>query len=217
MFFTSTIGVATCALGRVDVQVDVGVDPQAPFLHVAVGNAEVGQQQLQFGQIGLRLGRRAQVGLADDLQQRRARAVQVDAAVGLAGHFVVHALAGVFFEMGPDDADLLRLEAILGVADRQVAVVRQRQVVLADLVALGQVRVVVLLAVPLGEAGDLAVQRHGRSQAPVRKPRRFITGSVPGMPMQTGQVCVLGGAELRATAAEQLACASATARELPGR
>ncbi len=27
-----------------------------------------------------------------------------------------------------------------------------------------------------------------------RKASRFITGSVPGMPMQTGHVCVLGGA-----------------------
>ena len=27
--------------------------------------------------------------------------------------------------------------------------------------------------------------------------RRFITGSVPGMPMQTGQVCVFGGAPNR--------------------
>ena len=49
MFFTSTIGVATLPCGRVDVQVDVGVDPQAAFLHVAVGDAEVGQQQLQLG------------------------------------------------------------------------------------------------------------------------------------------------------------------------
>ena len=35
---------------------------------------------------------------------------------------------------------------------------------------------------------------------------RFITGSAPGMPMHTGQVCVFGGsAELRAAPAEQLA------------
>ena len=50
----------------------------------------------------------------------------------------------------------------LGIADLQPAVVAQRQVVLADLVALGQVGIVVVLAVPLGEAGDLAVQGQGR-------------------------------------------------------
>ena len=43
---------------------------------------------------------RAEVGLADDLQERRAGPVQVDAAVGLARHFVVHALAGVLFQVG---------------------------------------------------------------------------------------------------------------------
>ena len=65
------------------------------------------EQQLQLGEIGLGLGRRTHVGLRDDLQQRRAGAVQIDAAVGLAGLLVVHALAGVFFQMGPDDADPL--------------------------------------------------------------------------------------------------------------
>ena len=35
-------------VGRVDVQVDVGVDAQAPFLHVAVGDAQIGEQQLQL-------------------------------------------------------------------------------------------------------------------------------------------------------------------------
>ena len=83
MFFTSTMGVAILRpSGRVDVQVDVGVDPQAPFLHVAVGDAQVVQQQLQLGEISLGLGGRTEVGLADDLQQRRAGPVQVDAAVG---------------------------------------------------------------------------------------------------------------------------------------
>ena len=152
------------------------------------------KQQLQLGEIGLGFGRRAHVGLADDFQQRRAGAVQVDAAVGLAGQLVVHALAGVFFQMGADDADPLGLDPSLGIADLQPAVVAERQIVLADLIALGQVGIVVVLAVPLGEAGDLAVRAPRRSAGPARKASRFITGSVPGMPMQTGQVCVLGGA-----------------------
>ena len=58
-----------------------------------------------------------------------------------------------------------------GIADLQPAVVRERQVVLADLIALGQVGIVVVLAVPLGERRDLAVQRHGRLAAPARTPR----------------------------------------------
>ena len=58
--------------GRVDVQVDVGVHPQAAFLHVAVGNPQVVQQELQLGEVGFGLGGRAHVGLADDFQQRHA-------------------------------------------------------------------------------------------------------------------------------------------------
>ena len=57
------------ALGRVDVQVDVGIDPQGANLHVAVGNAgQVGEQQFHLREVGLGLGRRAHVGLADDFQ-----------------------------------------------------------------------------------------------------------------------------------------------------
>ena len=62
----------------VDVQVDVGIDPQASLLHVAVGNAEIVKQQFQFGEIRLGLFRRSQVGLADDFQKRRAGPIQVD-------------------------------------------------------------------------------------------------------------------------------------------
>ena len=55
MFLISTIGVATWPPGVIDVQVDVGVDPQAAFLHVAIGDAQVGEQQLQLAEIGLGL------------------------------------------------------------------------------------------------------------------------------------------------------------------
>ena len=46
MFLTSTIGVAIGPSGDVDVQIDVGVNSQTALLHVAVGDAQVGQQQL---------------------------------------------------------------------------------------------------------------------------------------------------------------------------
>ena len=204
MFFTSTIGVAIVARRGVDVQIDVGVDAQAAFLHVAVGDAQVGEQQLELGQIGLGFGRRAHVGLADDFQQRRAGPVQIDAAVGLAGQLVVHALAGVFFQVGPDDADPLRLDAPLGIADFEPAVVAERQIVLADLIALGQVGIVIVLAVPLGEGGDLAVQRHRGSQAQgeglgVHHRQRAGHADADRAGLRVG-----GRAELGAAAAEQL-------------
>ena len=59
-----------------------------------------------------------------------------------------------------------RWTRVIAAADRlavdrelEMSVERQRQVVLRDLVALGQVRVEVVLAVELGEGGDVAVQR----------------------------------------------------------
>ena len=72
--------------------------------------------------------------------------VEVDqahlAAVGVGG---VDELGRVLLEMGPGDGDGER--PVRGV-ERQPAERGQRQVVLADLVALGQVRVEVVLAVP---------------------------------------------------------------------
>ena len=53
----------------------------------------------------------------------------------------------------------------------KLAVVRERQIELADLIALGQVGIVILLAVPLRERGDLAVRAQRPSAGPARTPR----------------------------------------------
>ncbi len=189
---------------RVDVEVDVGIDPQAALLHVAVRHAEVREQQLELGQIGLGLGRRAHVGLADDFQERRAGPVQVDLAVGQARLLVVQAFAGVLFEVCPDDADPLGLDSALGIADLQPALGAEWQIVLADLIALGQVGIVVVLAVPLGERGNLAVQGHGRPQAQleglaVHHRQRAGHADADRAGLRIGR-----RAKLRAAAAEQL-------------
>ena len=97
-------------------------------------------------------------------------------------------LAGVFFEVGPQDADFFGAAVFDGNFD--IAVLAERQVVLADLVILRQVGVVIALAIPFGEGGDLAVQGQP-GQDGVFQAVLFITGSVPGIPMQTGQTCVL--------------------------
>ena len=103
---TSTIGVAIFPLRRLDVQVHIGVHAEAPFLHIAIGDAQIIQQQLELREVRLGFGGRAKVGLANDLQKGRAGTVQIDAAVGLARLLVVHALAGILLQMRPDDADL---------------------------------------------------------------------------------------------------------------
>ena len=58
---------------------DVGVDAEAAFLHVAVANADPGHQRMQRAGIGHRFGAGAHVRLGNNLQQRRASAVEVDA------------------------------------------------------------------------------------------------------------------------------------------
>ena len=105
----------------------------------------------------------------------------------------MHAFAGVFFQMRANDADLLGGEAAFGVADLKMAVVAERQIILADLIALRQVGIIIILAVPLRRRRDLAIERDGRLE-PQRKASRFITGSEPGIPMHTGHVWVFGGA-----------------------
>jgi len=98
---------------------------------------------------------RVDVRVRHDLQQRRAGAVQIDARVAAATRFVVRVLARVFFKMRADDADALG-GGILGGFNVEPAVVAKRQVVLAALIVLRQVRIVVVLAVPFRETGLLA-------------------------------------------------------------
>ena len=85
---------------------DVGVAAQAAFFHVAVADAGVEQDFLEPREVVEDLVGRAQVGLRDDFNQRRAAAVEVDVgARGGVGKAVVEALAGVFFHVQTRDAD----------------------------------------------------------------------------------------------------------------
>ena len=92
---------------------------------------------------------RVDLGLADDFQQRRAGAVEIDQAVLAGAVLIVQHLAGVLFQMGADDADPFACP--VGMRDLEPAVVAEGQIVLADLIVLGQIGIVVVLAVPLGE------------------------------------------------------------------
>ena len=127
------------------------------------------------------------VRLGDDLQQRHAGAVEIDAGCGAGSSWTFLPASSSRW------ARRMRISCCAaGQRDLEPARRRERQVVLADLVVLGQVGVVVALAVPLGEARRSAIQGHadhdGYSTA-----LRFITGSTPGMPRHTGQMLVLGG------------------------
>ena len=150
----------------VDVEVDVGVAAQRAFLHLAVGDFEIAQGQPQLFEAAAGIGRAADLGLGDDLEQRNARAVQVD--LGKAA-VAVRQLAGVFLEVDSRQTAPAAAAAVLAHGDLQMAAARKRQVVLADLIVLGQVGIVVVLAVPLGKRRDLGMQRHGRLQGQVER------------------------------------------------
>ena len=137
-------------------QADVGVAAEAALLHVAVADVEVTDDGVQFFQVGGGLGGRAQVRLADDLQERRAGAVQVHVTHRFA--LVVHELAGVLLHVDAGDADGPALPVHL---DLHPAVLANGQLELGDLVALGQVGIKIVLA---GEA-VLPVQARVGGQA----------------------------------------------------
>jgi len=97
---------------------------------------------VQRARVGDGLGARTHLRLGDDLQQRRAGAVEVDP--GHAVEVLVQRLAGVLFEVGAGEID-----GSLRIAnhDFQRAALDDGLGQLADLVALGQVGVEVVLAV----------------------------------------------------------------------
>ena len=70
-------------------------------------------------------------------------------------------LAGVLLQVNPGDADALEAAVDLNV---QVAVLRQGQLVLGDLVALGQIGVKIVLAGEDRLRGDAAVGGQGHLQ-----------------------------------------------------
>ncbi len=143
---------------------DVGVAAQRPLLHVHVAHPELAQRRAQQPQpLAARL-RRAQVGLGDDLRQRRAAAVEVHdavrAAVDAPAGPRVDELRGVLLEVHAVDAHVAEVPATA-----------QGLVVLADLVALGEVGIEVVLAVEDRPRRELAPERHADHQAEVDRLR----------------------------------------------
>src|SRR5690606_11686265 len=118
------------------------------LLHVAVADLEVLEDLLELREPGPRAGRRTQVRLGDDLDQRHTGPVQVDR--GPAGQPIVQRLARILLEV--DATDPHALHGAVPLLDLQPAVRLQRLVELRDLVPLGQVRIEVVLA---REAADL--------------------------------------------------------------
>ena len=145
--------------GAFETHGDVGVAAQVALFHVAGGDLDELHDLLQFGEVGVGLVGAAHVGLADDFDERRAAAVQIDVggAVGIL-EAIVDALAGVVFHVDAGDADAPG-DAVHDDIDE--AVLGEGLVVLRDLVALRKVGIEVVLAGEAGVRADLAVQREG--------------------------------------------------------
>src|SRR5262249_11976372 len=85
---------------------DVRVAAQIAFFHVAVAYVYVLQRAAQAVDVIISLPARTEIRLADDFEQRRARAVEVD--IRLAGIAdVVNRFAGVLFDVGARDSEPL--------------------------------------------------------------------------------------------------------------
>ncbi len=134
---------------------DVDVAAHRALGHVAVADAEIGDDGVDRLEVGGRLLGTAHVRLGDDLQQRRAGTVEVDA--GHAVKVLVQGLAGVLLQVGVVHPDALGLALFQG--DLHFAGTDDGVVHLAGLVALGQVGVEVVLAVEHRDLGDLGVDR----------------------------------------------------------
>ena len=181
----------------------VGVAAERALFQVAVVDADEHQDLAQALQVLLGLGRAAQVGLADDLHQRHAGAVEVDQRARCRAR-AVQVLGRVLFHVHARDAAPLRCAPSTSIVE--LAVLGQRQLVLRDLVALGQVRIEVVLA---REHAALA-RPCSRAPAPARTasstaPARWARGSAPGSAEAHGADLRVGRrAERRRAAAEQL-------------
>uniref|UniRef100_E6PYF8 NAD-specific glutamate dehydrogenase n=1 Tax=mine drainage metagenome TaxID=410659 RepID=E6PYF8_9ZZZZ len=137
---------------------DVGVTAKRTLFHVAVRNASVEENLLEAGEVFEGFVGGANVRLGDDLDQRRAAAVEIDVGVGeRVSKSVVDALASVLFHVGAGDADAL--EGAVGGGRVNVTVLGDGLVELRNLVTLGRVGVKVVFAGKDGALANLAVER----------------------------------------------------------
>ena len=165
MFLTST-RVPNASVPRAER--DVRLDAELAALHVRVGRADRAQQQLELLGVAPGLLGGPDVRLGDDLHQRHAGAIEVDEAEPLARRpLAVDELRGVLLEVGAGDA---RRERAVGGVEGERPGGCERQVVLADLVALRQVRVEVVLAVPAGRLRRRRADRGAGRQHELDRP-----------------------------------------------
>ena len=114
--------------------------------------------------VGCRFCCAAHVGLAHDLEQGGARAIEIDARGAWKG--VVDGLAGILLEVRAGDVHHLFLP--IAERDRHRAAADNRAIELTCLVTLWQIRIEVVLACELGFFRDFGVDRETEAQRHVQ-------------------------------------------------
>ncbi len=134
------------------------------------------------------------VGLGDDLEERRAGAIQIDAA--RVRKTLVKGLSRILLEVRPRDPDRLCGAVIEHDADRSVA--DDRMLVLADLIALRQVGIEIILAredrprCDLRIDGEAEFDRHAQRLAIEHRERPRI-GEIHQIRLRVGRRTVCRG------------------------
>src|SRR3989338_2490595 len=110
-------------------------------------------------------------------------------------------LARIFFHVNARDADSL---GPLADRDVQMAMMRERLIILGNLEVLWEIRIEVLLAVKLHHPGDLAVKRQGHPDPPLK--RLLVEDRQrPGKPQtHRARLAIRRSTEFRGAPAEQL-------------
>ena len=196
MFFSSVLVPSSLAAGGAER--DVGVAAQRALLHVHVADAELAQRRAQQPQPLPGLLGRAQVRLGDDLDQRRAAAVEVDDARVASRGCARSRRRGSAWRRPPRGARggcAPRRGARRGTAARRTG--------RSDSPWAGRDR--------SSSCGGRSSAARARSRAPARssarsgRRARWRRAALPGSPRQTGQVRVFGRlAEGQLAAAEHL-------------
>ena len=123
-----------------------------------MADAGVPEGLLETGQVAISLLGRAEIGLADDLNERRAATVEVHiATIGGAAGEAVDGLAGVLLEMDTGEAHRAHGPILHGKGE--AAALADGLIVLGNLVALGQVGIEIVLAGETRQWPDAAAHR----------------------------------------------------------
>jgi hypothetical protein len=163
----------------------VGVAPEAAFLQVAVVRSDEHQDLAHGPQIGGGFGARPQIGGSHDLDQRGAGSIQVDPGLGAAA---MHVLAGVLLQVHAHDVCVL-VHAVH--VDVEPAVRREGLLELADLIALGQVGIEIVLAREDAARVDRTIERERRTHGQLNR-ELIADGERPGQ-TEAGRAHVLIG------------------------